>query len=45
MVGASFALVGDKELCFEAGMDDYLRKPIEAEKLYAVIEKWAKIDI
>ena len=34
------ALKGDRERCIEAGMDDYLSKPIEPEKLYMVLEKW-----
>jgi CheY-like chemotaxis protein/HPt (histidine-containing phosphotransfer) domain-containing protein len=32
------ALKGDRERCIEAGMDDYLSKPIEAQKLFAAIE-------
>jgi Response regulators consisting of a CheY-like receiver domain and a winged-helix DNA-binding domain len=33
------ALAGDRERCLEAGMNDYLSKPIEADDLYAIIEK------
>jgi len=36
----AFALVGDREKCIEAGMDDYLAKPIDAEKFYAFVEKY-----
>ncbi|SPF55655.1 PAS domain S-box (fragment) [Candidatus Desulfosporosinus infrequens] len=36
----AFALVGDREKCIEAGMDDYLGKPIDAEKFYAIVEKY-----
>jgi CheY-like chemotaxis protein/nitrogen-specific signal transduction histidine kinase len=36
----SFALAGDREKCIEAGMDDYLEKPIDAEKFYAIVEKY-----
>jgi signal transduction histidine kinase/CheY-like chemotaxis protein len=30
----------DKEACREAGMDDYLSKPITRQKLVAIFEKW-----
>jgi two-component system sensor histidine kinase/response regulator len=32
------AMVGDKELCMEAGMDGYLTKPLSAKDLFAAIE-------
>ena len=35
------ALKGDRERCLEAGMDDYISKPINAENLFRVIEKLA----
>jgi CheY-like chemotaxis protein len=32
------ALQGDRRQCIEAGMDDYVSKPIQLEQLYAVLE-------
>jgi CheY-like chemotaxis protein len=32
------ALDRDRELCLAAGMDDYLSKPIQPEKLYATLD-------
>jgi CheY-like chemotaxis protein/HPt (histidine-containing phosphotransfer) domain-containing protein len=34
------ALKGDREKCLNAGMDDYIAKPIHPKKLCDVIEKW-----
>ncbi len=32
------AMKGDRERCLEAGMDDYITKPINPEKLFEAIE-------
>ena len=34
------AIEGDRERCLAAGMDDYLSKPLRAEALDAVLERW-----
>jgi signal transduction histidine kinase/CheY-like chemotaxis protein len=31
---------GDKERCLEVGMDDYIGKPVQRDKLEAVLRKW-----
>jgi signal transduction histidine kinase/DNA-binding response OmpR family regulator len=36
------AVKGDRERCLEAGMDDYLAKPIGREQLLAVLERWTQ---
>ena len=35
------ALVGDREKCLEAGMHDYIAKPIRVGELQAALERWA----
>lgn len=39
------ALSGDMERCLEAGMDDYMTKPISPEKLEAKISDWLPAEI
>jgi len=34
------AMEGDRQLCLDAGMDDYVSKPIDPEELEAAIGRW-----
>lgn len=36
------AMQGDRRKCLEAGMDDYIAKPIRAQELAAAVERWTK---
>jgi signal transduction histidine kinase/CheY-like chemotaxis protein len=38
------ALEGEGQICLEAGMDDYMTKPLEMNKLEATLAKWAGFD-
>lgn len=39
----AYSFAGDREKCIEAGMDDYITKPIEVPELTQVIEKWINV--
>ena len=35
------SMQGDREICLQSGMDDYLSKPVEPEDLKQILEKWS----
>jgi CheY-like chemotaxis protein len=37
------ALVGDRERCLEAGMDDFLSKPFQLRDLRALLDRWPAV--
>jgi two-component system, sensor histidine kinase and response regulator len=38
------AMAGDRDQCFEAGMDDHVAKPIDVKLLLAALERWVEAD-
>ncbi len=37
------AMVGDKEKCLGAGMNDFIAKPIDVAQLFATLARWVKV--
>ena len=38
------AMSGDEQLCLDAGMNDYLSKPISLDQIRLVVQKWLPAD-
>lgn len=39
------AMTGDRERCFEAGMDDYISKPFVTRELIELVERWGRKEV
>jgi two-component system, sensor histidine kinase and response regulator len=38
----AYAMPGDRQRCLDAGMDDYVSKPLDPRKVFQVIERWGE---
>jgi two-component system, sensor histidine kinase and response regulator len=38
----AYAMPGDRQRCIDAGMDDYVSKPLDPRKVFQVIERWGE---
>ncbi len=39
------AMEGDREICVQSGMDDYLTKPLKVTELKSAVERWCQIQV
>jgi CheY-like chemotaxis protein len=37
------SMSGDKDKCIEAGMDDYITKPVRIEEILSMLNRWAPV--
>ena len=39
------SLIDDKEKCIEAGMDDYITKPVRTEDILSILNRWVPVPV
>lgn len=39
----ALAMAGERERCLEAGMDDYLSKPIQVDTFHELLKRWLRM--
>jgi two-component system sensor histidine kinase/response regulator len=45
MAMTALVMVGDRERCLAAGMQDYISKPINSDRLAAILERYLRISL
>jgi len=41
----AYAMAGDRERCLQAGMNDYVSKPLRADSLAQAVKHWSRVPL